>query len=66
MVFKTKKINIFIRFDVGGLNGFGHASRCIELAKHLSEKAKVNICTNQNVKKFFSTSNLKFIYKKKK
>ena len=65
MVFKTKKINIFIRFDVGGLNGFGHASRCIELAKHLSEKAKVNICTNQNVKKFFSTSNLKFIYKKK-
>ena len=37
---------ILIRFDVGGLNGLGHANRCIAISEILLNK-KIIFCTNE-------------------
>ena len=65
MATRAKKINIYLRFDIGNSIGLGHASRCIELAKNLKKNFNVILCTNLESKKILKTKKFKFFIKKK-
>jgi spore coat polysaccharide biosynthesis predicted glycosyltransferase SpsG len=64
MASRAKKLNLFLRFDAGGLDGLGHASRSLELAKKLNKKFTVIICTTKKSIKFTFRNNFKFLLKK--
>ena len=66
MAIRAKKLILYLRFDIGGWNGLGHATRSIELAKELKKKFNVIICTNKLAKNFIKQKNFKYIYKKEK
>ena len=63
---RTKKLDFYLRFDVGGWNGLGHATRSIELAKELKKKFNVILCTNKKTKQFLKNKNYKYFLKKEK
>ena len=65
MASRAEKLNLFLRFDAGGLDGLGHAKRSIELARELKKKFNVIICITEKSKKFISRNNFKFLFKKK-
>ena len=65
MASRAEKLNLFLRFDAGGLDGLGHAKRSIELARELKKKFNVLICITEKSKKFFIFNNFKFLFKKK-
>lgn len=64
MAIRAKKLNLYLRFDTGNWDGFGHAIRSLELAKELNKKFNIFICTNINSKRFIK-SKYSFIFKKK-
>ena len=61
----AKKLNLFLRFDAGELDGLGHAIRSMELAKKLKKKFNVIISTTKKSKKFIERKNFQFFLKKK-
>ena len=65
MATRAKKIDIYLRFDIGNSIGLGHASRCIELAKNLKKSFNVNLCTNLEAKKILKNKEFNFFLKKK-
>ena len=65
MAIRTKKLNIYLRFDVGGFNGLGHARRSLELAKTLKKKFKVILCISCETKDKLKTSGFSLFLKKK-
>jgi spore coat polysaccharide biosynthesis predicted glycosyltransferase SpsG len=50
MAARAKKLNIYLRFDIGKFNGLGHAIRSLELAKTLKKKINVILCTSHESK----------------
>lgn len=65
MVARTKKLDVYLRFDTNGWNGLGHATRCVELTKELKNKFNIILCTNRCKKLVIKDVNHKIILKKK-